>query len=86
VPDQQVLPDLWPEVQSIWIGAGPVPEILHRMLNGLAWLVRFKIIPSLVPFAPLFDFVINHVRWGEDRGGMFVEIAGMQDGALMKHI
>ena len=61
------------------MGAGPVPEILHRMLNGLAWLVRWKIIPTLLPFATLFHHVINMVRWGEHRGGMFVHVAGIND-------
>jgi len=77
VPDLQVLPELWPELDSIWIGAGPVPEILHRMLIGLAWLVRIKLLPSLLPFAPLFHFVINILRWGKHRGGMFVLVEGL---------
>jgi len=76
VPDLQVLPELWPEVDSVWLGAGPVPEVLHRMLIGLAWLVRLKILPTLLPFAPLFQFVINVLRWGEHRGGMFVSVEG----------
>ena len=81
VPDLQVLPELWPEVQSVWIGAGPVPEILHRVLNGLSWLVRLKLLTSLLPFAKLFYHVMNVVRWGEDRGGMFVTIKGVcEDG------
>jgi hypothetical protein len=76
VPDLQVLPDLWPEVDSIWMGAGPVPEILHRMLIGLSWLVRIRLLPSLLPFASLFHFVMNILRWGDHRGGMFVMIQG----------
>ncbi|HET9906521.1 MAG TPA: DUF4166 domain-containing protein [Anaerolineales bacterium] len=76
VPDLKVLPDLWRELDSIWLGAGPVPEILHRMLIGLAWLVRLRILPSLLPFASLFHFVINILRWGEHRGGMFVSVEG----------
>ena len=76
VPDLQVLPELWPELDSVWMGAGPVPEILHRMLIGLAWLVRIKLLPSLLPFASLFHFVINILRWGEHRGGMFVLVEG----------
>ena len=36
VPDLQVLPDLWPGLRDIWMGAGPVPEILHRALNVCA--------------------------------------------------
>jgi hypothetical protein len=81
VPDLQVLPELWPELHDIWMGAGPVPESLHRLLNALAWLVRIRILPSLSPFARLFLYVINVARWGEHRGGMFVEIDGCkQDG------
>jgi hypothetical protein len=76
VPDLQVLPELWPGLESVWIGAGPVPEILHRMLNCLAWLVRLRLLPSLLPFAYLIHQVSNRVRWGEHRGGMFVAITG----------
>jgi hypothetical protein len=81
VPDLQVLPDVWPGLNSIWMGAGPVPEILHRMLIGLSWLVRIHLLPSLLPFASLFHFVMNILRWGDHRGGMFVLIHGLdQDG------
>jgi hypothetical protein len=76
VPDLKVLPELWPELDSIWLGAGPVPEVLHRLLMGLSWLVRFRILPSLLPFASLFHFVTNILRWGEHRGGMFVSVEG----------
>jgi hypothetical protein len=77
VPDLKVLPDLWPSLKSVWMGAGPVPQILHRALNALAWLVRLKLLPSLYRFAPLMFQAINVLRWGEHRGGMFVEIEGI---------
>ena len=81
VPDLQVLPELWPQLRAIWAGAGPVPDILHRMLNGLAWLVRLGLLPSLSPCARFFHAVAGVLRWGENRGGMFVAIAGAgQDG------
>jgi len=80
VPDLQVLPELWPGVRSVWMGAGPVPELLHRSLNLLAWLVRLKLLPSLLPFAPAMHRVINRVRWGEHRGGMFVSVEGVMKG------
>jgi hypothetical protein len=76
VPDLRVLPKLWPEVNSVWLGAGPVPEGLHRMLNGLALLVRWGLLPSLRPLGGLFHKAINVVRWGEHRGGMYVEVKG----------
>ena len=42
VPDLRVLADLWPEVESVWMGAAPVPEVLHRALIALAHLVLEK--------------------------------------------
>lgn len=76
VPDLRALPALWPEVQEVWMGAGPVPEILHRALNFFAWLVRLKIVPTILPLAPLMEFVMRHISWGEHRGGMFIEVTG----------
>jgi hypothetical protein len=75
-PDLAVLPNLWPELRSIWMGAGPVPEVLHRALNAAAWLVRLKLLPSLSPLAPLMHTVMNVLPWGEHRSGMFVAVAG----------
>jgi saccharopine dehydrogenase-like NADP-dependent oxidoreductase len=80
VPDLQVLPKLWPSLRSVWMGAGPVPDILHRALNVCAWLVRLKLLPSLSWLAPLMHRATNTLRWGEHRGGMFVEIHGRRDG------
>ena len=81
VPDLRVLPELWPELADVWMGAGPVPELLHRMLNGLALLVRWGVLPTLRPLGGLFHRAINILRWGEHRGGMYVEVAGLRDGA-----
>lgn len=81
VPDLEVLAEEWPGVGSVWMGAGPVPEILHRCLIGLAWVVRLRVLPSLSYFAPLFHLAINTVRWGEHRGGMFVKLEGRAVGA-----
>jgi hypothetical protein len=76
VPDLEVLPKEWPGLRSIWVGAGPKPAVLHRLLWLAGWAVRLRIMPSLVPIARLMDWVVNHVRWGEHRGGMIVEVAG----------
>ncbi len=79
VPDLKVLPTLWPNLSSVWMGAGPVPGVLHRALNIVAWGVRMKLLPSLSPLAPLMFWVINVLRWGEHRGGMFVSVQGCDD-------
>ena len=74
VPDLQVLPALWPGLREVWMGAGPVPEILHRALNLCALMVRLRFVSSLLPIAGLMHRAINVLRWGEHRGGMFVEV------------
>jgi hypothetical protein len=85
VPDLRALAEVWPQAKEIWMGAAPVPELLHRSLVALAWLVRWRLIPTLSPLAPLFHFCTNHVRWGRHRGGMFVEVEGRgAEGQSMK--
>jgi Domain of unknown function (DUF4166) len=77
VPDLEVLPELWPGLRSVWMGAGPVPAIWHRALTLLAWSVRLKLLPSLSPLAPLMYAAMNRLAFGEHRGGMFVSVEGV---------
>ncbi|MEQ1819800.1 MAG: DUF4166 domain-containing protein [Terricaulis sp.] len=76
VPDLRVLSALWPQAKRVWMGAGPVPEILHRALIFCAGLVNLGIVRTLAPLAPLMHWATNRLRWGEHRGGMFVEVRG----------
>jgi hypothetical protein len=76
VPDLAALPLAFPTVRDVFTGAGPTPAVLHALLRALAWLVHVRVLPSLSPLAPLMDWVTNHIRWGEHRGGMFVEVEG----------
>lgn len=80
VPDLQVIPPEYTTMTDIWMGAGPVPEILHRVLNVLAKArARFHL-PSLEPFSHLFYAVLNAMKYGEHRGGMFVRARGIKAG------
>lgn len=80
VPDLQLLPRAYPALDDIWMGAGPVPEILHRILNVLAKArARFRL-PSFEPFSRLFYAVLNRMRFGEHRGGMFLRVRGVAGG------
>lgn len=82
VPDLQLLADEWPEVKDVWMGAAPEPAMLHWLLRRIAGLVRLGLVPSLAPLARLIHSTANNVRWGEHRGGMFVEVKGREaDGA-----
>jgi hypothetical protein len=84
VPDLRVLPEIRPEVQTIWMGAGPVPAFLHRLLIALAWLVRWKLLRSLSSLAGLMHVTTNNLRWGEHRGGMFVEVDGVDAASVAR--
>jgi hypothetical protein len=80
VPDLRVLPPEHPTMTDIWMGAGPVPELLHRILNLLA-MARARLgLPSLVRFSGLFYFVLNLMKFGEHRGGMYVRAKGVSRG------
>jgi hypothetical protein len=73
-PDLRVLPQLWPSLGDVWMGAGTVPEVMHRILNLCAWAVRLRLLPSLLPYGRAMHWIRRHLRWGENRGGMFVEV------------
>ncbi len=80
VPDLRVLPPEHPTMTDIWMGAGPVPSSLHRMLNLLARArARFGW-PAFTPLAGLFHAVLNRLRFGEHRGGMVVSVRGRSAG------
>ena len=76
VPDLRTLAELWPDASDIWMGAAPAPAPLLRALNVFAWLVRIRLLPGLSWMARSMSFVIDNVRWGEHRGGMFVRLQG----------
>lgn len=76
-PDLRVLSALWPQAADVWMGAAPVPLIWHLGLIALSWLVRWRLLPTLAPLARLMHFATNRLRWGEHRGGMIVEVAGI---------
>lgn len=80
VPDLQVIPPAYRTMTDIWMGAGPVPEVLHQVLVLLAKARAALALPSLAPLSPLFYAVLNAMRFGEHRGGMFVQALGMVEG------
>ena len=80
VPDLRVLPRLYPTITDVWVGAASAPDVLHRGLNLLARLRAWLHLPSFAPLAPVFHWVLRLCRFGEHRGGMFVEIAGEVEG------
>src|SRR5205814_9213132 len=61
------------------------PAIMHRALSALARLVSWRVLPSLTPLSRLMDWAVDHLSWGEHRGGMFVELHGAKNGEAVVH-
>ncbi len=76
VPDHQLIPELWPEIQDVWIGVAPAPGILFRALVLASKGVARGWLPGLAPLAPALKLATDTLRWGEDRGGMLVSVLG----------
>jgi Domain of unknown function (DUF4166)/Saccharopine dehydrogenase NADP binding domain len=77
VPDLRLVPKSNPLIRTMWLGAGPVPELLLRGLTVLARLVQMRLLPGLGRLDGIAFWAINTLRWGEHRGGMFVEVSGI---------
>lgn len=84
VPDLNILCKLWPDVKTVWVGAGPVPGSLHALLRCIARLVKWRIIPSLAPIAKIMHWAVNNLTWGRHQGGMFVEVEGKTNNNELK--
>lgn len=84
VPDLQVIPPEHAMMRNIWMGAGPRPEFLHRILNLLAKARATLGLPSFARFSGVFYRVLNRMRFGEHRGGMFIRATGLRDGAKVE--
>jgi hypothetical protein len=76
VADLRLAAFTWPQLESIWVGAAPMPPLLHRCLSAMALLVRWRVVKSLSSLARMAHWSCENIRWGEARGGMFVRIAG----------
>ena len=79
VPELTLLEELEPTPANVWFGAAPVPALYHAVFRTLARLVRLKLLRSLSPIAGSMIFVMNHLSWGEHRGGMFVACSGRDE-------
>lgn len=85
VPDLTVLAEQFPDAKDVWVGAGPKPALLHRMLWLAGHAVRMRMLSSLSFMVPVMDFAVNVVRWGEHRGGMTVRLHGEdRDGPVVR--
>jgi hypothetical protein len=79
-PDLVLLPKLYPSLKTVEFYAGLELSLLHLGLWLLSLLVRARLLQSLTPFSKTLRAVADRLyRFGSDRGGMLVDIDGMDD-------
>jgi len=78
-PDVKLFPQRY-QAQSVSLRAGLEVVAFHRILQLLGWLVRLRLLRSLVGISP---FAQRIARWferlGSDLGGMQVTVVGQKD-------
>ncbi|NIA68758.1 hypothetical protein HBA54_09160 [Pelagibius litoralis] len=78
VPDHALFPARYEGVRSVTFQAGLELSLLHLGLWALTWPVRWGLIGSLRPLTGLLLAVAKCLGpFGSDRGGMFVELTGL---------
>lgn len=63
VPDLDIFPKLYPDLETLHFKAGTELRIVQYMLCLLSYGVRWKILPSLVPFAPLMLKISHYLNY-----------------------
>ncbi|TBY91404.1 DUF4166 domain-containing protein [Rhizobium leguminosarum bv. viciae] len=76
-PDLKLLPARFADLKSSFTGVGTEPQPLQHLLSLAARLVRLRLLPSLLPFAPVLQRASHAFAIGEHRGGMFVRVGGV---------
>lgn len=78
IPDLVLFPLRYPTLKNLNFKAGLEVPVLHIGLWLLSWLVRFKLIKSLKPYANLFHRI---GKWfdifGSDRSALHMELKGL---------
>lgn len=87
IPDLDLLPARFPEIQSVRFKAGLELSVLHLALYLLSGLVRIKLIKDLTVFSVVLTRMSEwFFPWGSADGGMYVELEGKDENQREKRI
>ena len=79
-PDLDLLVSRYQPGLSAEFKAGLELGVMHHTLRAFSWLRQRKLLPGLVPLGP---FLLRLANWlepfGTDRGGMLVEVQGLDE-------
>lgn len=77
VPDLELLPERYPDLESVSFQAGTEVAVMHLGMWALSWLVRARLLSHPERLARPLLSLKRRLNWlGSDRGGMFVDIGG----------
>jgi len=77
VPDLEIFPSRYPGVRTVRFRAGLGLRTTHCGLWWLSWLVRFKLLRSVIKLAPILTKIATLLQpLGNGRSGMFVKLTG----------
>lgn len=78
IPDLDLFPARYPDLQTLRFAAGLELSVLHLGLWGVSWLRRWRLVPDLVPFAAVFRRIsLWFYRFGSRNGGMHIRLQGV---------
>ena len=87
VPDLELFPALYPELQTIRFHAGLEVQVTHIGLWVLTWFVRCGLIRSLATAAP---YLLKMARWfdrfGSDNSGFYMKLSGKDENGRPRFI
>jgi hypothetical protein len=88
VPDLVLFPRRYPQVRTVTFHGGFAASWGHLAVALGAWAVRWRLLPSLAPLAPLLHAIARRLEpWVSDKGGMFVDLRGSDpDGAPLRRL
>ncbi len=79
VPDLELLPKEYPFLKTVEFTIGAQPGLGSLLVLFSAWMVRLRLIPSLMPFSKIMKRIGDVLAWGEPRGGMYVSVTGRDE-------
>jgi saccharopine dehydrogenase-like NADP-dependent oxidoreductase len=87
VPDLDLLPACYPELQTVRFSAGVEVGLFHLGLWSLSWLVRAGLVRDLAPMAATLLRAKRMLGFlGSDCGGMFVRLSGADRDGTRKEL
>ncbi|MDA0782498.1 MAG: saccharopine dehydrogenase NADP-binding domain-containing protein [Proteobacteria bacterium] len=87
IPDLELFPKRYPDLETIRFRAGLELKILHLILVSLSGLVRIKLLPSIQPLSRLLlriSFLFDSI--GKDDSGFYMLLSGKDESGNDKYI